>query len=149
MNPLADFVEDECVLGDGLSVIGGDLYKAYREYAETNGNKYPVGRKRFTALLAEMGIQGGRAATKRGDRTYTGIALRSSDTSDTSLLEESPNKTSMGTFSESNLSERQNEGEGSTEVELKIKSLDELTFNGPAMELDLSQDPWSDEQDEE
>jgi putative DNA primase/helicase len=112
MNPLADFVDDECVLRDGLEVVGGRLYERYRQYCDVSGNRYPVGRKRFTALLAEMGVERGRAGTSNGDRTYTGIALKesASDTSDRSYPKKSSHDFSMEDFLEEEVSERQEDG---------------------------------------
>jgi len=94
MNQLSEFVEDECVVDEGLTVLSGVLYGNYLEWCNANGNRYPVGSKKFVALLQAMGIKRGRAKTARGDRTYVGIGLREdlSDTSDTSKLKSPPGK---------------------------------------------------------
>ena len=89
-------------------LLGAELYRRYREYSEANGNKYPVGRNKFGALLAESGVGNGRAHTRKAERAYTGIALRPADTADTSLQETSPSKSSLRDYLEKNLSACQN-----------------------------------------
>ena len=109
MNQLNEFVEDECILDSGLSVLSGELYGHYLEYSNANGNRYPVGQKKFAPLLAVMGVQRGRAGNRRGDRTFVGIGLKEpiSDTSDTSEPKSPPGKGNRKRLLHSNVSERQ------------------------------------------
>lgn len=109
MNQLSDFVEEECILDQGLTVLSGELYGRYLEYCTANGSRYPVGHKKFAALLAVMGVRRGRAKTAKGDRTFVGICLREdgSDTSDTSEQESPPGKGKRKKVSRKNVSERQ------------------------------------------
>jgi hypothetical protein len=107
MNPLSEFVEDECVLDPSLSELSGVLYGHYMGYCNANGNRYPVGHKKFGALLQVMGVQRGRAGTRIGERIFRGIGLREgvSDTSDTSEPKSLPGKVRRKRLLPSNVSE--------------------------------------------
>ena len=107
MNPLSEFVEDECILDGGLTVASGALYGHYLEYCNANGIRYYVGRKKFCALLQAMDVRLGRAGTRAGERIFRGIGLKEdvSDTSDTSEPKSSPGKRNRKKLSCSNVPE--------------------------------------------
>src|ERR1022692_2123879 len=110
MNPLSEFVEEECTVDGGLTVASGALYGHYLEYCNANGIRYYVGRKKFSALLQAMGVQLGRAGTRAGERIFRGIGLKedvsdTSDTSDTSEPKSPPGKRNRNKLSCSNVSE--------------------------------------------
>jgi putative DNA primase/helicase len=64
---LGAFLAERCNLGDGLSAGATELYKAYREWAEENG-EFTHTQTRFGRLLTERGIERvpGRTITYRG-----------------------------------------------------------------------------------
>jgi putative DNA primase/helicase len=109
MNPLSEFVEDECILEESLTVQSGEVYGRYLEYCNANGIRYHVGHNKFSALLQVMGVQRSRAGTRRAERIFRGIGLKEpvSDTSDTSESKSLPGKGNRKKLSCSNVSERQ------------------------------------------
>jgi putative DNA primase/helicase len=109
MNPLSEFIEDECILGLDSSVLSGELYGHYLEYCNANGNRYPVGQKKFAALLQAKDVQRGRAGTQKGERIFCGICLKDSvsDTSDTSEPKSPPGKSNRRKTLRKYVSERQ------------------------------------------
>ena len=65
------FIEECCQRVDGAWVYAGELYDAYRRWAE--GAESEVSQTRFGRVLAEMGIERGRGA--RGRTVYRGLRL--------------------------------------------------------------------------
>jgi putative DNA primase/helicase len=72
MDPLRDFIEDSCWLGDELWVRSAALWNAYKKWADNNGER-PFGRRRFGERLKVLGCKSSR---RDRARSWTGIALR-------------------------------------------------------------------------
>lgn len=72
MDPLKDFIEDRCFIVDYARVDNTDLWNAYASWCQENGEKYPLGRKRFTQSMENRGYT--RARSDRG-RFWRGIGL--------------------------------------------------------------------------
>ena len=72
MDPLADFLEDECWLGEELWVASSNLWRAYKKWTENNG-EHAFGRRRFGDRLKILGCKAGR---RGGPRSWDGIALK-------------------------------------------------------------------------
>jgi putative DNA primase/helicase len=51
MFPLADFVEECCIVGNGLTVSNADLYKAYKYWTKEHDNKYVMSDVKFGKTL--------------------------------------------------------------------------------------------------
>jgi len=77
---LAGFLAERCVMDSSLSCPVGDLYRAYREWAEGTGER-PVSQRRFGQMLAERGFKLDRTIRPM---VCVGLALRS-DTRDASF----------------------------------------------------------------
>ena len=56
MDLLAEFLDEKCVLGLNEKVKAKDLYKAYREFCEAEG-ELTLGKKRFADLLLQRGFR--------------------------------------------------------------------------------------------
>ena len=79
INPIKDFIEEQCILEPGngeLTVPSATLYDTYAKWADTNKVKPPVKKKKFGACLREYGLEPERSSVdgKRA-RTWTGIKL--------------------------------------------------------------------------
>ena len=74
MDRLADFLEDECVIGADCRVRVADLYQAYVRHCEQNHDR-PLGKKQFNVRLVERGCQAPARGT-HGQRTWRGLGLR-------------------------------------------------------------------------
>jgi phage/plasmid-associated DNA primase len=74
-DPLAQFVDDECVVGVDVSVGANELYRAYRQWAE---EQRFAPRETLTNTLfgSRMTMKFERRRTKRGNR-YVGVGLLS------------------------------------------------------------------------
>jgi len=72
MDPLADWLEDECWLGDELWVNSTHLWNAYKKWTENNGER-AFGRRRFGERLKVLGC---KASRRGGSRSWGGIALK-------------------------------------------------------------------------
>jgi putative DNA primase/helicase len=70
---LGAFIADRCLTGDGLTATSGDLYSAWKKWAEEQGEK-PGTSTAFGRLLTEAGYPRGRDA--KGRRARLGVALR-------------------------------------------------------------------------
>jgi putative DNA primase/helicase len=79
MDTLGDFIEERCTL-ERFAVVGAtELYNAYKDWAQQNGEN-PMSQTAFGRKLADRGVshdRGGPGRTKR----RIGIALRNSRTS--------------------------------------------------------------------
>ncbi|WP_083838494.1 DNA primase family protein [Solidesulfovibrio carbinoliphilus] len=73
MDLLAEFLDEKCVLGLGEKVKAKDLYKAYREFCEAEG-EFVLGKKRFADLLLQRGFR----KAKIGDMIWSGLGLKQS-----------------------------------------------------------------------
>lgn len=88
VDPLTDFLEDCCITGPGFQVSNRQIWDAYRQWAQGQGLRYPLGRKGFTQALYGRGLI---QATPEKTRVWLGISLlvdsgqkQGRDTSDTS-----------------------------------------------------------------
>ena len=77
-DPLREFVEDCCVVHPGLSVKAAPLWQAYEKWAEENGERHVLSRKKFADRLQALGCEQvmrkfGRAYSERG---WAGVGLR-------------------------------------------------------------------------
>jgi len=73
MDLLAEFLDEKCILGPGEKVKAKDLYKAYREFCEAEG-EFVLGKKRFADLLLQRGFR----KAKIGDMIWSGLGLKQS-----------------------------------------------------------------------
>jgi putative DNA primase/helicase len=74
-DPLADFIEDRCVVALGAVVSAANLWQEYRHWERENATGAPLNRRRFSRRLEVRGFQ----KTRQGhDRTWVwlGIALK-------------------------------------------------------------------------
>jgi putative DNA primase/helicase len=77
-DPLREFVEDCCIVRPGLSLKAAVLWQAYEKWAEENGERHVLNRKKFADRLQALGCEQvmrkfGRAYSERG---WVGIGLR-------------------------------------------------------------------------
>jgi phage/plasmid-associated DNA primase len=75
---LREFIEDYCVVLPGTSVKVAVLWQAYEKWAEQNGERHVLNRKKFSDRLQALGCEQvmrkfGRSYSERG---WTGIGLR-------------------------------------------------------------------------
>ena len=76
MDPLKDFLMDRCELLPRARVRSDELWKAYEQWAQDNGDR-PIGRRAFGELLKGRGLiptTSYMAGTTR--RVWEGIGLR-------------------------------------------------------------------------
>jgi phage/plasmid-associated DNA primase len=52
---LRDFVEEKCTLSPTAQVRSGELWAAYQDWAKSAGERYPLGKKRFSQALFARG----------------------------------------------------------------------------------------------
>lgn len=72
-NPLADFVEDACVLHEATFTTAADLRHAYDCWCRDNGEKATLNRNQFVKALEDLGCC---PKTKREGRGWQGVGLR-------------------------------------------------------------------------
>jgi putative DNA primase/helicase len=72
-NPLAEFVDDVCVLHEAGFTTAADLRRAYDSWCRVNGEKATLNRNQFTQALEDLGC---RPKTKREGRGWLGVGLR-------------------------------------------------------------------------
>jgi phage/plasmid-associated DNA primase len=70
----AEFIDDRCRVGEGLSVTAASLRGAYDEWCEDNGIKFPLGVQAFAEKLEAKGCIKHKGA--KGARLWFGIALK-------------------------------------------------------------------------
>lgn len=76
MDPLSDFIEDCCVLYSHSKVSNSSLWQAYEDWCKDNGERYPIGRKKFKQRLEDRGFTQYRTNFQR---FWSGIGLASHD----------------------------------------------------------------------
>lgn len=77
MNPLKEFLDEQCIIGPGVASTAGDLYHAYKSWGEDNLKKQELLTKRaFGLSLAEQGYRPGKS---NGVRLWRGLGLRTID----------------------------------------------------------------------
>jgi putative DNA primase/helicase len=79
MDVLAEFMEDCCLVGPGLTVTAGDIYSAYLTWAGEAGlrDKEQMKQRTFGICLTERGFKKNKGAG--GKRMWRGVGLRSID----------------------------------------------------------------------
>ena len=71
----AEFVQDKCVMGPGLSVSSRQMFAEYSEWAEGNGIKRTLSKKSLTTRLCNLGAE--RSKSSDGSmRMLSGIELK-------------------------------------------------------------------------
>lgn len=81
-DPLRDFLEDYCELGDpdeGFWVLGSKLSSAYDQWCKENKERFPLGRGQFSERLELKGFKENRSRRDFRDkqmRTREGLRLR-------------------------------------------------------------------------
>jgi putative DNA primase/helicase len=73
MDVIGDFIRECCEEGKGQSILAVELYRAYRTWAENNG-EMPVGGRRFIAAIQERGFE--RVKASGNQFVWLGIGLR-------------------------------------------------------------------------
>ena len=77
MDPLADFLEDRCVLEDGAQVTSADLWDAYQGWARNAGERDPLSRQGLVERLKARSMEQTSPRIKgRRTRAWSGIALQ-------------------------------------------------------------------------
>jgi putative DNA primase/helicase len=56
MDIIGDFILECCITTPGASATAKELYQAYGEWAESNGEKRPVSQRAFGMSLTERGF---------------------------------------------------------------------------------------------
>jgi len=82
-SPLTEFLETRCTLDAEATCLLSDLYRAYREWCESEHDKFPLSRNVFARDLraAQTGLVYKRATLKTGEkiRMIGGIRLTNSE----------------------------------------------------------------------
>jgi putative DNA primase/helicase len=79
---LGAFLEERCIVGDGRHVRAGDLYQAYKRWADEHG-EHVESLTRFGGRITERGFSKGRDYHNRVVYLGLGLVSDTSDTSDT------------------------------------------------------------------
>lgn len=75
MDTLGKFIAQRCILSPGIQIKSSDLYKAYEEWAEQEGERFRMSHKRLTQKLKERGVTVDKG---RQANVYVGITLKGS-----------------------------------------------------------------------
>src|SRR5262245_4269766 len=73
-DPLADFLEEACVVEEGLQCPAGSLFEAYQRWVQVNGIRFPLTAKRLGQLLTERSFKAHRGTG--GVRFWRGLSPR-------------------------------------------------------------------------
>jgi len=84
-DPLADFIEEYCVIGPEENVEVGRLREKYIGWASDNFERAPLGRKDLTRRLVAKGFQKKKVGKNR-TWTWFGIGLRSANATEMTLM---------------------------------------------------------------
>lgn len=74
-NPIREFIEDCCLIGDNQGVKNADIWQAYIQWARREGERFPLGRKGFSQRLQSMGFTQSQIGENRM-RVWKGLKLR-------------------------------------------------------------------------
>lgn len=69
---LREFLDDFCIIGPTEEVSNSDIYRAYQKWSKEAGERYPLGRKRFSQDLMRRGFDQYREGSRR---LWVGIGL--------------------------------------------------------------------------
>lgn len=72
MDTFTGFIDERCEIDSEVSTSAGELYRAYRSWADENGEK-PLSQRWFGLRLSERGLH---SSTRHGRKTWRGITLR-------------------------------------------------------------------------
>ncbi len=75
-DPLAGFFRDRCCLGPGYQVPANQLQRAYVEWCQVVGERYPLGLDQFTSRLQSRGSGIAVIASPSGYAHCFGIGLK-------------------------------------------------------------------------
>ncbi|MDO9541425.1 MAG: phage/plasmid primase, P4 family [Kiritimatiellia bacterium] len=73
-DPLLDFIEDSCELHRDFCTKSADLRRVYEDWSSKNGQRYPLSRQRFAAVLLKHGCKEHRG--HGGVRSWLGIGIK-------------------------------------------------------------------------
>lgn len=73
MDPLKEFFSDSCIINPLAKVTNTNLWDEYETWCKENGEKYPLGRKKFTQRLEANGFAQERTSTAR---CWKGLGLK-------------------------------------------------------------------------
>lgn len=74
MDPVADFLDERCVIEDGAVATFEELFGFYRQWAEAAGERRPLTKRAFSQRLERRGFPPEKGA--KGVRIRRGIGLR-------------------------------------------------------------------------
>jgi len=80
MDILGQFIEDRCLTGPGFQVSAKELYGAYVDWSESQGERRPMSQQFFGMRIVERGFERGRQTG--GAVRYKGLGLRASEGSE-------------------------------------------------------------------
>ncbi|MEW5784803.1 MAG: phage/plasmid primase, P4 family [Bacillota bacterium] len=71
---LKDFFQECCLLEPTAQASNTQIWRAYQDWCKANGERYPLGRKRFTQALFSRGLDQYQTGANRV-RTWVGVGL--------------------------------------------------------------------------
>jgi len=72
MDVIGNFINERCIIKEGIKISIRELYKAYSDWCDEN-NENAVSERFFTLRLKEMGYEQGRTSEAR---FWSGLALQ-------------------------------------------------------------------------
>jgi putative DNA primase/helicase len=78
-NPLADFIDNCCLVGNGFSAQSMPLFQEYQKWAKDNGQRWPLDNKKFKRRLQLLQYEYVHTGSWRGWRGI-GLLAKSHDT---------------------------------------------------------------------
>lgn len=80
MDVLGAFFEDRCLIANGVRASAGELYKAYTDWCEKNGERGVMAQRGFGLRLVERGFSAVKGTG--GRREWVGVGLLASEAAD-------------------------------------------------------------------
>ncbi len=75
MDPLKEFIEEKCLLAPDMTATSGDIYHAYKSWAEDNlQSREKLTKRNLGLCLGEKGFRKGKGTG--GVRLWRGLGLR-------------------------------------------------------------------------
>lgn len=77
MNPIKQFVDEDCIAGADYRVLVNDLWETYNHWADTNRERFKLGHRQFNSRLEGMGFERKAGKDKQGhvDKYWFGLCL--------------------------------------------------------------------------
>ncbi len=75
MDPVGEFVDEDCVVGPDRQAACGQLWFNYKYWADVNGESQPLDRRAFTRRMESRGFRKARVGHER-TWTWVGIGLK-------------------------------------------------------------------------